>query len=191
MLAYIAFLLSLSALVLANPIVIRDDQDPLNGTCKDTMNSPTEEQYIIGYNNFCDLYVKHPGPRPDHYHLLKNPLRATYDLETFDKKILKWVFKITCAGTSVENDCLVNNTMCKTRFRTVLESDDAGGLGKAYCVVDNTGGDGFGGRKGKPGQSGEGQVLVMEGKLDAKRYKDRPTKEGWLTYYFYKRTDGD
>jgi hypothetical protein len=97
-------------------------------------------------------------------------LTATYDLLNWKHDTIRWVFKITCLGKkSTGGACYVNNAMCKERWRTSLDTNDAGRLGKASCVVDNTGGDGFGGRKGKPGMSGEGQVLVMSTELSASK----------------------
>ncbi|KAF2824327.1 hypothetical protein CC86DRAFT_420802 [Ophiobolus disseminans] len=182
--------LALSTLAFANTYITRGDEPHLNGSCKSTVGIPTEEQYIIGYNAFCDKYVNANGPRPDKYHYIAQTLRATYDLKGWGDKLIRWVFKVTCDGEGeLKHNCLLNNTMCKTRLRTVIESDDTGGLGGAYCVVDNTGGEGLGGRGGKQGMSGEGQVLVMEGKLNAWKYVDRPHSEGWLTYHYYRRVD--
>jgi hypothetical protein len=50
----------------------------------------------------------------------------------------------------------VDEKTCVEQFRKVLET---GRLGKAYRVVDGTGGD----KVGKEGMSGEGTVCVMDG----------------------------
>lgn len=67
----------------------------LNGSCGDTANLITEEDFVWGYEAFCDKYL---GPSTaklaDGYHRLssrENDLVATYDLKNIDKKVLRWV----------------------------------------------------------------------------------------------------
>jgi hypothetical protein len=149
----------------------------VNGTCKYTDRFPTEEQYILGYNHFCDIYVNVKSKRYDNMHLIDQhvPLVATFDLKSYTGKAVRWVFKITCAG---QQYCRINNAMCKKRLKMFYDSDETGGLGKAYCIVAGT---------EKKGPSGEGAVLVMDGKLDAGKFLDTPHEKGSLTYYTYER----
>lgn len=59
--------------------------------------------------------------------------------------------------------------LCLRSFRDFLETERAGGLGGAYCVVGGTGGD----KEGTEGMSGEGVVLVMGGKVTMEISKAR------------------
>lgn len=142
----------------------------LPGSCPDT-NQPLEFQFIIGYNQFCSTYLA-PG---DDRHLIKYgvPLVATFDLGTPSGQTAKWVFKIEQGETSNTMELVpVDEATCKEQFRKFLETDDAGGLGKAYCVVDGTGGD----KNGKDEMAGQGIVSVLGGKTST-------TKEGNSNYW--------
>ncbi|KAH7381269.1 hypothetical protein DE146DRAFT_637018 [Phaeosphaeria sp. MPI-PUGE-AT-0046c] len=122
----------------------------LPGSCPDT-NHPLESQWIIGYNQFCSTYL----PPSDKQHLIpyNAPLVATFDLGTPSGEIAKWVFKIDSSyANNILESVAVDEQTCKDQFRSHLESDAAGGLGSAYCVVDGTGGD----KNGKEEMAGQG-----------------------------------
>jgi hypothetical protein len=63
----------------------------------------------------------------------------------------------------------------------MIETDQAGGLGKAYCVVDGTGGD----KQGNEGMSGKGVVSVLGGKIVLDNYG--VYNEGALVFENYRR----
>jgi hypothetical protein len=156
-------LLSLSTLTLALPTTYLTSRDALQGSCTNK-HLPTEEQYTIGYNSFCDTYL--PAEKPTNIYD-GTPLVATFDLTAYDGGIVKWIYKISALQIFGSSIYPVSRDMCKQRFAAVLDSNDAGGLGKGYCVVDGTGGDAFGGQAGNEGMSGQGQVLVQSGNIIA------------------------
>jgi hypothetical protein len=75
----------------AEPILdIRDTSKPL---CT-TLELPTEEQYRIGYNAFCNTYIPAAADK-----LLTNyasdPIVATFMLKTHIGTTIPWMFKIS------------------------------------------------------------------------------------------------
>lgn len=76
--------------------------------------------------------------------------------------------------------CSADRNMCERRFKQMINSNDVGGLGKAYCVVDNTGRDGIAGRGGREGMSEQRTVLVLQSLLDDGGYHEQrdTTKKG-------------
>lgn len=127
------------------------------GSCPDT-NHPLESQFIIGYNQFCENFVSQASS--PHLVYWGKPIVATLDLGTPSGQVAKWVFKIE--QTINTNNALptrIDEYTCKEEFHKFLDSDAAGGLGKAYCVVDGTGGD----KKGKEEMAGQGIVSVLGG----------------------------
>ncbi|KAH7397347.1 hypothetical protein BKA66DRAFT_408695 [Pyrenochaeta sp. MPI-SDFR-AT-0127] len=154
-------------LTLAHPFTFHHNQSlllhrasALEGSCS-TIHLPTEEQYTLGYETFCSTYLA-----PDKQHLLSkdNALVATLYLTAFDNTPLRWVYKVSLSDHTLPlARYILTQDMCIEAFRGVLETNDAGGLGKGYCVVDGTGGD----KLGVEGMSGEGVVLVKGGKVIA------------------------
>ena len=153
----------------------------LIGSCA-THKLPGEEQFKAGYENFCATYLS-PDRGP---HIIRRdyPLVATFDLKAYDGNIVKWVYKITAATTErlpLEVPAVeATQASCNEHFKNILETNDAGGLDEAYCVVDKTGGDFFGGKLGKESMSGQGTVLVMGGIIN--QYGIGSKKFGRLIY---------
>ncbi|KAF2825379.1 hypothetical protein CC86DRAFT_419343 [Ophiobolus disseminans] len=143
---------------------------PLIGSCGKWTDYPTEEAYIFAYNAFCETFI---SPTKKNIVGANAPLQATYDLALGTRnKRGPWVLEIICQypgskPPEMEARCDVTSEQCKMRFGQFL--DDAGiggGLDKAYCVIENTGGDALAGGKGEKGMSGEGQVVVWGGMID-------------------------
>jgi hypothetical protein len=157
-----------------------------NGTCTTTDGFPTEEQYDIGAFEFCDEYVNAKSALQGGLHRIDAPIKATYDLKTYNQKLVKWMYRLTWAGPKEAG--YMNNQECKVRFRSLYTSNRAGGLGTAYCVVKGTIADNvLGGIAGKGGMSGEGAVVILGGKLDGEGLGDHPHNEGWFSYEAYER----
>tara|TARA_R110002003_G_scaffold62_3_gene5581 strand:+ start:11063 stop:11620 length:558 start_codon:yes stop_codon:yes gene_type:complete len=140
--------------------------DPLPGSCT-ASNFPTEADYTLGYRQFCATYL---APKPDgtpHNILESEPLVATLDLKDDAGTVVKWIYKIAVDDDTKPVAAIlpVDQGGCEEKFREFLEQPGGGMLGKGYCVVDGTGGDGFGGRGGVDGMSGQGRVLVLGGKV--------------------------
>ncbi|KAF1912093.1 hypothetical protein BDU57DRAFT_523449 [Ampelomyces quisqualis] len=110
------------------------------------------------------------------------PIVATYQLRNADGSTSHWVLKAAAGGTSPVIESLdVSAQLCLEQFGRFLDSDGAGGLGGAYCVVDGTGGD----KVGREGMSGEGMVCMLDAKVEvgglgASRY-------GVLAFMGYRR----
>ena len=123
--------------------------------CSD-LSLPDESTYRTGYEDFCNRYT------PDD-HLMRMgpnepPLVATYMLKMYDGNTVPWIYKIDTEAWGAPVGW-INRTVCMAGFREMLEGEYAQ-LGREYCVVENTGGDGDG-----KGFWGEGIVLKMEGSM--------------------------
>ncbi|CBX96314.1 hypothetical protein IAQ61_001486 [Plenodomus lingam] len=128
--------------------------NPLPGTCPHR-HLPTESSYYSAIHAFCDAALK---PKGSNIHP-NNPITMTVFLTAFDNKPISWVFKISTRNSMGWGH--VTREKCFYKFESMLTSEYAGGLGKAYCVMDGTGGD----KVGREGMSGEGVVGVMGGKV--------------------------
>ncbi|KAH9876667.1 hypothetical protein J1614_003799 [Plenodomus biglobosus] len=128
--------------------------EPLIGTCPHR-HLPTEDTYYTAMNTFCYHSIPPAGINIEP----KEPLVNTIFLTAYDDKPISWVFRI-----STENNMgwgHVTQERCFFHFESMLTSEYAGGLGKAYCVMGGTGGD----KVGKEGMSGEGVVGLLGGKV--------------------------
>ncbi|KAF2848664.1 hypothetical protein T440DRAFT_509303 [Plenodomus tracheiphilus IPT5] len=147
---------------------------PLIGTCPHR-HLPTEDSYYTALHAFCRTTIPTSGIKitPG------KPLVNTIFLTAYDDKPISWVFRV-----SVEKNmgfAHLTQDRCFYHFESMLTSDYAGGLGKAYCVMGGTGGD----KVGKVGMSGEGVVGVMAGKV-----KDPERDETGNTYTWEMRHVG-
>ena len=135
-------ILALTTLTFAHPFSLNppphlQSHEQLQGSCS-TTHLPTEEQYTLGYQTFCNTYV---AADTANYLREGNPLVATFNLTAYDQKIVRWVYKIDVHNNTLLNPLYeLDRETCIEKFRSILETADAGGLGKAYCVVDRTGG---------------------------------------------------
>jgi hypothetical protein len=132
----------------------------LPGSCPSRL-FPTESAYYTALTQFCKTYLSDvPSPIIE-----TKPIVATFELPASDGSILKWVFQLSLTDSTpgLTQQWTVNASQCMRGFRDIFESSKAGGLGKSYCVVDGTGGDGLGDNAGKEGMSGQGEVLILGG----------------------------
>lgn len=124
--------------------------------CSD-LSLPDETTYRTGYEDFCNRYT------PDDHQFRMGPdeppLVATYMLKMYDGNTVPWIYKLDTSAWGAAVDW-INRTVCMTVFREMLEGEYAQ-LGREYCVVENTGGDGEG-----KGFWGEGIVLKMGGSCE-------------------------
>lgn len=155
--------------------------------CKTTDGFPTEEQYEIGLVQFCDKYIQWNSNLKSGDQLIDKPVLATFDLRTYDDKLVRWVYRIDWAGATPSG--YLGNKECKARFRALYTTDRAGGYGKAYCIVKGTfPEDGLGGKGGEESMRGEGAVVILGGTLSAEGLGDRPLSDGWFSFKAYERT---
>lgn len=148
------------------------DKD-VNGTCTTTDGFPTEEPYDFGAFKFCDEYVDAKSKLQSGLYRIDAPIKATYDLKTYNQKLIKWVYRLTWAGPKEAG--YMGNQKCKVRFMSLYTSNRAGGLGTAYCVVKGTiPEDVLGGIAGEGSMSVEGAVAILGGKLDGESLGDHP-----------------
>lgn len=169
-------LLTLPLLALSSPHPTISPRFVLLGSCPSAAQ-PTEEQFVIGYTDFCQNYVP-----PNHKMDPAKPIVATYDLRNADNSMGKWVFRFRSRTDSPISEMLsVDPNTCLGMFKRWLDTDDAGGLGKAYCVVDGTGGD----KVGTEGMSKEGKVAVLDSAVVDKRLgmESQPYMELWAESY--------
>jgi hypothetical protein len=132
----------------------------LPGSCPSRL-FPTESAYYSALTQFCHTYLSDvPSPIIEY-----EPIVATFDLPASDGTILKWVFRLSLTDSTpgLTQRWTVNTSQCMRGYRDIFETAKAGGLGKSYCVVDGTGGDGLGGQAGIDGMSGQGEVLILGG----------------------------
>ena len=136
----------------------------LPGSCHGSHHYPTEEAFIWGYKDFCTKYLQRDGTVIEE----DKPIVFTYNLAAGDGGFVPWIFRNAAVDhVAMQNQALTTNTSeCLERFGQIIESNVIGGMGKAWCVVDNTGGDGFLHQEDPRGQSGEGKVLVWGGKVE-------------------------
>lgn len=152
-----------------------------NGICETTDGFPTEEQYDIGTFKFCDEHVDTKSDFKGGLRRIDAPITATYDLLTYDKKVVKWSYKLSWVGPKEAGYISVQE--CKVRLRSLYTSNRAGGFGKAYCIVKGTVADDvLNGKAGKAGMSGEGAVVILGGELDGHTLNDHPKSKGWVFY---------
>jgi hypothetical protein len=130
------------------------------GICTRT-DLPTEASYKLGYETFCNTYFSGAEKQ-----FIVPPagkiLIGTVFISDYHGKELAWVFKMI--GESWYNGRIdamqyaVKRDMCLDKFKGLVEGKGSE-LGKTYCVVKDTGGEGT-----SKGMSGQGKVLVMGGK---------------------------
>ncbi|KAF1850223.1 uncharacterized protein K460DRAFT_350303 [Cucurbitaria berberidis CBS 394.84] len=141
---------------------------PVPGACMKT-HLPSEQQYTLGYQTFCETFI---GPDEKKTITEGNPLVATVTLTAHDdNKPLRWVYKVSVYdNTPLAPRYEITRDMCLEKFKSAVESDAAGGLGKAYCVVDGEGvtlAQGGVVKEKKGGQGGFGSVYwESRGRLD-------------------------
>jgi hypothetical protein len=156
----------------------------LPGSCP-SKNYPTEEMFVRGYNQFCDSTL--PSDRQNALSR-GTPVVLTLDLSNADNSISHWVYKISVEADSPNSPSTSNINldagMCKSQFQKFLDTDEAGGLGGSYCVVDGTGGD----KVGVEGMSDEGVVSVLGGKTVIKDLGQ--LKLARLEFASYRRHEG-
>lgn len=115
---------------------------------------------------------------------------ATYTLDNADGSKSQWVYQIRVQSTSASSAIKIqyyftSQDTCVKFFRKFLDTNEAGGLSKSYCVVEGTGGE---------ASSGQGTVCVLGGKVENK--EDRHQREGdgtgqgfaWLGYESFRKT---
>lgn len=107
------------------------------GVCTD-LELPTEVQYKIGYEHFCEKYVC--ADCKMRMGTTEKPIVATYMLKTHIGTTIPWIFKISSDAWGGSIFYLQRN-MCLAGFRNMLEGEKAK-AGENYCVVDGTGGNG-------------------------------------------------
>lgn len=91
----------------------------------------TDHTYIMAMNEFCDRHTPHKinkgGPA----------LVYTYDLTAFDRKPIRWIFKVSIYDNSPPGSTgygfVMSKSLCKRAFRGFIEGK-AGGMPKAYCT---------------------------------------------------------
>jgi hypothetical protein len=103
-------------------------------------------------------------PFTDYYKLTpEDPIVATFTLEQADGATAQWVYKISVWWSGTQTPTLVmdhhlNRKIFKRQFQALLDSNDAGGMGRAWCVVDVIGGD-----VGKMQNTGNGGQVCVKG----------------------------
>ena len=91
----------------------------------------THKVYIMAMYEFCDRHTP--------YTIMKGapPLVYTYDLTAFDKKPIRWIFKVSIYDNTPKNSpgygFVMTNAFCKQKFRGFIQGK-AGGIPKAYCT---------------------------------------------------------
>lgn len=159
--------IAVQADVPGRPLVTSVPEAKLEGSCI-KKEWPLESEHIAAYQKFCNNFVDDSIPE----HIIRNtaPLMATYDAKNGAGTITKWVLEIICQWTNntpYTANCNVSHKECMKRFGQFLDDVKiGGGLGKAYCVVDGTGGDFQKNKKGAENMSGQGTVLVWGGMID-------------------------
>jgi hypothetical protein len=180
------YLLPLLPFITAIPLYIRPNTTttmlpralPQPGSCPDT-SYPLESAFTNGYTQFCTTYV-HTNPPTSLRQ--SDPLLATFDLPNPSGSIAKWVFRIQPTTSMIDSYSYeTTSENCIEYFSKFLETDEAGGLGKSYCVVDGTGGD----KIGNEGMSGQGVVSVLGGSVEQKKLG--PGGLGTLVFETYRR----
>ncbi|KAI8931737.1 hypothetical protein NX059_011380 [Plenodomus lindquistii] len=146
-----------TTLSLPPALLPRGGDTGLKGTCPHR-HLPTEDTYTTMYNQFCWSSVPEEGAN-----IGENVnFERTFTVQSYYKKPIKWVFRMTCElRTNAVDWHTISQKECAYAFESMLTSEYAGGLGKAYCVMGGTGGD----KKGKEGMSGEGVVGMLKGKV--------------------------
>lgn len=143
------------------------DLDPANtttltaraekGICP-TLELLTEASYKLGYETFCNRNAPADGQLlMQHKH---ETIVRTYMLKTHLGTEIPWIFKISSSAWGSERPYGLRRDKCLIGFKNVLEGERAK-LGKNYCVVDESGGNGA-----SEEFSSQGFVLVMGGSMD-------------------------
>lgn len=164
-------------LVSVNAINAQHYPRATGGSCTN-LTRPTEEQYIAGYNTFCDAFIKDDVEQLSDGKWMRGtrinagvPLVGTAILTAYDNTTIQWVYilgydsasrsmrYITHANCIAIFDGLLNGFPANFLLPSPRYPPMVGGgkLGRDYCVVDGSGDEGF---------SGEGVVLVRQSRAD-------------------------
>lgn len=149
------------------------------GICT-TLDLPTEASYKIGYEAFCKRVAGHLTENSWAMYYDTDPAVGTVMIQSHLGKDIPWIYKVTSNSPGGGAPFKFNLTSCIGGFREALEGRRAK-LGREYCVVDGSGGNG----KSK-GFSGQGYVLKMGSTInfapgdiaDGAKYETRMRK-GW------------
>lgn len=110
-------------------LVTRKDK----GICT-TLDLPTEEQYKIGYEAFCNNHI--PSDQP--LQIKDDDLTVTVLLKNHQGADLPWVFKVSSekwAGATSKRTYFLSRSVCLAKFRDVSKGQNAK-LGDEYCKVE-------------------------------------------------------
>ena len=145
------------------------------GICT-TLDLPTEASYKIGYEAFCNRYA--PADSNWAMYADTKPIVATVMIKSHLGSDIPWIFKVTSNSWGGGKPYPFNLMKCTAGFRDMLEGRRAK-LGREYCVVGGSGGDGE-----SKGFSGQGYVLKMGSSInwakgdiaDGSKYETRRRK---------------